>query len=138
MCIDMYVLVGDRSSDSNRNTPATLVSALVVSTPETTRGLYTLPSWKPFGFHQKPSATPTRLSPSGKIEILRVVADAGSRFRSEKKEKERREGGEKYREREGIPTPARPRRTREKIGGFSVWSLYGDTHARHCGDFLFY
>lgn len=57
-----------------RKTPATLANALVVSTSETTCGLYTLPSRSRRLSPKTTSAAPTPASsPSGKIEILRVV-----------------------------------------------------------------
>jgi len=55
-----------------RKTPTTWENALVVSTPETTRGLYTLPS-RSRQLSPKTIFVVSTCSPSGKIEILRVI-----------------------------------------------------------------
>lgn len=67
-----------------RKTPASLACALVVSTPETTRGLYTLPSWRRRLSPKTTSVAPTCSLPSGKIEMLRVVADSDSFYSGKK------------------------------------------------------
>lgn len=143
ICIYIYIYSCGLDCQANRKTPATLASALVVSTPETTRGLYTLPSRKPSAFTKNPRPLRHACRLAGKSKFY--VPSWTHRRRSLLEIKGEREMGGKRgaKSRKGgriPPLPDSPPWSVSDAGrypGRSAWSLYGDTHARHCGDFLF-
>lgn len=114
-------------------TPTTLASALVVSTPETIRGLYTLPSRDRRLSPKTLGRSDTLVSPSGKIEILRIAAISR---RSSSRWKERDE------EEFALAWPIGRLVKRERFddatrGKGSTWSLYGDVCVIFVATFFF-